>query len=65
MVDRCPSAVDNEGMPSDERINVRIDSGDRQTLQSIADRLATRLGKRITVSDVVRLAIDDYIRRNG
>lgn len=51
-------------MPLDKQVNVRLSAGTHQAAQRVADRMTDSLRRRVTVSDVVRLAVEDYLRRN-
>lgn len=44
---------------------IRMPDADWEALQRIADRLGQQVNRRLTPSDVARMAIEDYIRRNG
>lgn len=52
-------------MTLDKQVNVRLSDEQWQALKNLGERIGGTLRKRITVSDVVRLAVEDYIRRNG
>lgn len=65
MVDRSGPLMDNQQVVSDKQVAVRLSDEQIATLDAIAERLGRTLRKRVTRSDVVRLAVEDYVRRNG
>lgn len=56
-------------MDLDVSVTVRMNRAQRDQLRDIAARMndarGSKIGHAISVGDVVRMAVDDYLRRNG
>jgi predicted DNA-binding protein len=64
-MDMVAGLYDNQGMPSDRQVAVRLTDEQIKRLDEHAALLSRATRRRITRSDVVRVAVEAYIKGDG